>query len=175
MVRGRELAHRVASGGRTCATIDTFNPDGYIGGPEKPVLETLQALSAQAAPDLETPSLTYSYGPIFLTVAFALIVASAVWILATFLGPKNPTPEKLIPYESGSETTGARHVKLSVKFYLTALLFVVFDIEAVFLYPWAVLYQSLGWMGLVEMLIFLAMLTVALVYCWKKGALEWET
>jgi NADH-quinone oxidoreductase subunit A len=138
-------------------------------------LETLHALTAQALPDLETPSLTYSYGPIFLTVGFALIVASAVWILATFLGQKNPTPEKLIPYESGSETTGARHVKLSVKFYLTALLFVVFDIEAVFLYPWATLYQSLGWMGLVEMLIFLVMLTVALVYCWKKGALEWET
>ncbi|MEI8254478.1 MAG: NADH-quinone oxidoreductase subunit A, partial [Deltaproteobacteria bacterium] len=73
------------------------------------------------------------------------------------------------------DSTGARHVKLSVKFYLTALLFVLFDIEAVFLYPWAVLYQSLGWIGLVEMMLFLAMLTVGLVYCWKKGALEWET
>ena len=139
------------------------------------MLETLQALSAQAIPDLESQSLTYSWGPIFITVGFAAFVALAVFTLATFLGPKNPSPEKQIPYESGSETTGARHVKLSVKFYLTALLFVVFDIEAIFLYPWAVLYQSLGWMGLVEMLIFLAMLTVALVYCWKKGALEWET
>lgn len=135
-------------------------------------------LAAQTAPTLpavEPPSLTYTYGPIFGTIGFAMIVAGAVYALATFLGPKNPTPEKLMPYESGSESTGARHVKLSVKFYLTALLFVVFDIEAVFLYPWSVLYQSLGWTGLLEMLVFLGMLTIGLVYCWKKGALEWET
>lgn len=135
----------------------------------------LAAQQAPALPAIEAPSLTYSYGPIFGTIGFALIVAGAVFALATFLGPKNPTPEKLTPYESGSESTGARHVKLSVKFYLTALLFVVFDIEAVFLYPWATLYQSLGWAGLLEMLVFLGMLTIGLVYCWKKGALEWET
>jgi NADH-quinone oxidoreductase subunit A len=151
---------------------------GYIPPPEKTVPDHLLALLAQVTqvtPPLDPPSLGYSYGPIFATVGFALIIALAVYSLATFLGPKNPTPEKLIPYESGSDSTGARHVKLSVKFYLTALLFVVFDIEAVFLYPWATLYQSLGWVGLAEMLIFLAMLTIALVYCWKKGALEWET
>jgi NADH-quinone oxidoreductase subunit A len=136
---------------------------------------TVQALWAQVTPPLEPSSLTQQYGPIFITLAFAAIIALAVFGLATFLGPKNPTPEKMIPYESGSESTGARHVKLSVKFYLTALLFVVFDIEAVFLYPWATLYQSLGWTGLVEMFVFLVLLTVALVYCWKKGALEWET
>ncbi len=120
-------------------------------------------------------SLRYQYGPVFMTVGFALIVAGAVFALATFLGPKNPTPEKMIPYESGSPSTGAKHVRLSVKFYLTALLFVVFDIEAVFLYPWASLYQSLGWQGFVEMFVFLAALSIALIYCWKKGALEWET
>lgn len=124
---------------------------------------------------IETTSLRYQYGPIFIMVGFALVVALAVFGLATFLGPKNPTPEKLIPYESGSPSTGAKHVRLSVKFYLTALLFVVFDIEAVFLYPWASLYQSLGIQGFVEMVVFLTMLTLALVYCWKKGALEWET
>jgi NADH-quinone oxidoreductase subunit A len=129
----------------------------------------------QVTPSLEPAGLRYQYGPIYMTVAFAAIVAAVVWSLATFLGPKNPTAEKLTPYESGSESSGARHVKLSVKFYLTALLFVVFDIEAVFLYPWATLFQSLGWTGLVEMMIFLAVLTIALVYCWKKGALEWET
>lgn len=142
------------------------------------MLGIVHALMAQVEPPvraLDPHSLRYTYGPIALTVGFALVVALAVFALATFLGPKNPTPEKLIPYESGSESTGARHVKLSVKFYLTALLFVVFDIEAVFLYPWAALYQSLGWIGLVEMLVFLGMLTVGLVYCWKKGALEWET
>lgn len=133
----------------------------------------IQALIAQES--ASAVSLRYQYGPIFATIGFALIVAGAVFSLATFLGPKNPTPEKLIPYESGSPTTGAKHVRLSVKFYLTALLFVVFDIEAVFLYPWAALYQSLGWMGFVEMFVFLAALSIALVYCWKKGALEWET
>jgi NADH-quinone oxidoreductase subunit A len=133
----------------------------------------IQALTA--VDTAATLSLRYQYGPIFAMIGFALVVAGAVFALATFLGPKNPTPEKLIPYESGSPSTGAKHVRLSVKFYLTALLFVVFDIEAVFLYPWASLYQSLGWQGFVEMTVFLAFLSIALIYCWKKGALEWET
>ena len=120
-------------------------------------------------------SLTQAYGPVFMIVGFALFVAVLMFTLATMLGPKNPTPEKNIPYECGSESTGAETVKLSVKFYLTAILFVVFDIEAIFLYPWAVLFQRLGWAGLVEMLVFLGLLTVALVYCWKKGALEWQS
>lgn len=133
----------------------------------------IQALTAVETAG--TLSLRYQYGPIFAMIGFALVVAAAVFSLATFLGPKNPTPEKLIPYESGSPSAGAKHVRLSVKFYLTALLFVVFDIEAVFLYPWASLYQSLGWQGFVEMSVFLAALSIALIYCWKKGALEWET
>ncbi len=125
--------------------------------------------------DASQLSLTQTYGPIFMIVAFSLFVAGAMFTLASLLGPKNPTPTKAIPYECGSESTGAQHVKLSVKFYLTAILFVVFDIEAIFLYPWAVLFQRLGVVGLVEMLAFLSVLTVALVYCWKKGALEWQT
>ena len=125
-----------------------------------------------------TLSLTHSYGPIFMIVGFSLFVACAMFGLATLLGPK-VAPEdrgefKDTPYESGSPSTGASHVKLSVKFYLTALLFVIFDIEAIFLYPWSVLFQRLGWVGLVEMLVFLSVLTAALVYCWKKGALEWQ-
>jgi NADH-quinone oxidoreductase subunit A len=110
-----------------------------------------------------------------MIVAFAVVVALAMFGLATFLGPKNPTSEKNEPYECGSPSVGAKGVKLSVKFYLTAILFVVFDIEAIFLYPWGVLFRSLGIRGLVEMVAFLGVLTVALVYCWKKGALEWET
>jgi NADH-quinone oxidoreductase subunit A len=146
------------------------------------VADTLLALLAQTVPTAAEPvgtpaaqSLTQEYGPIFVTLAFAGIIALAIFTIATLLGPKNPTPEKLTTYESGSQSTGAKHVKLSVKFYLTAILFVVFDIEAVFLYPWAVLFRPLGWVGLAEMLVFLAILTIALIYCWKKGALEWET
>ena len=101
-------------------------------------------------------------------------MALVLFSLTSILGPKNPTPEKMIPYESGSETTGANHIRLSVKFYLTAILFVVFDIEAVFLFPWAAMFRQLGWFGFFEMLAFLVILGVTLVYAWKKGALEWQ-
>ncbi|MFW6050031.1 MAG: NADH-quinone oxidoreductase subunit A [Myxococcota bacterium] len=114
------------------------------------------------------------YFPVFLTLVAAVVVAVGMWTVTTLAGPKKPTPEKMLPYESGSETTGAQHVRLSVKFYLTAILFVVFDIEAVFLYPWASTFRRLGWFGFVEMLIFLAVLGVTLAYAWRKGALEWE-
>jgi NADH-quinone oxidoreductase subunit A len=114
------------------------------------------------------------YLPVFLMLAVAAAIPVLLFILATVFGPSNPTPEKMLPYESGSATTGAQHLRLSVKFYLTAILFVVFDIEAVFLYPWAAEFRQLGWFGLVEMLLFLFVLGVTLVYAWKKGALEWE-
>jgi NADH-quinone oxidoreductase subunit A len=114
------------------------------------------------------------YLPLFILLGVAVTVALGLFALTSLAGPKNMTAEKAIPYESGSETTGASHIRQSVKFYLTAILFVVFDIEAVFLYPWASLFRRLGWMGLVEMLAFLLVLTVTLVYAWKKGALEWE-
>lgn len=112
--------------------------------------------------------------PVFLMLAVAAGVAILIFALASWLGPNNPTQEKLLPYESGSNTTGAHHIRQSVKFYLTAILFVVFDIEAVFLYPWASMFRQLGWFGFVEMLAFLTVLGVTLVYAWKKGALEWE-
>jgi NADH-quinone oxidoreductase subunit A len=112
----------------------------------------------------------------FLMLLTAGALAFAFWGLATFLGrKKSPTPEKNTPFECGSESSGGRDVKLSVKFYLTAILFVVFDIESVFVYPWAVHFRDLGWFGLSEMVGFLVVLAVALVYIWRKGALEWET
>jgi NADH-quinone oxidoreductase subunit A len=116
------------------------------------------------------------YAPVFILLATAGLVAFGFWGAATFLGRhKKPNPGKLQPFECGSESSGGRHLKLSVKFYLTAILFVVFDIEAVFVYPWAIHFRDLGWLGLAEMLSFLAVIVVALVYVWKKGALEWET
>ena len=116
-----------------------------------------------------------TYVPLLLLFIVAALVTGGMFALASVLGPKNPSPEKMIPYECGSETTGGRFSKPSVKFYLTAILFVVFDIEAVFIYPWAVQFKSLGWTGLLSMFGFLAVLVVGLVYCWKKGALEWES
>ena len=120
-------------------------------------------------------SLFAIYGSMFLILAIATLLAVLFFTGATLLGPKNPTREKMLPFECGSESTGGRHLKLSVKFYLTAILFVVFDIEAVFIYPWAIQFRSLGWFGLVEMFGFLAVVVVALVYVWRKGALEWES
>jgi NADH-quinone oxidoreductase subunit A len=115
-----------------------------------------------------------TYAPVFLLLALAFTVAILFYSGATFLGPKKPTAEKMMPFECGSDSTGGKHSKLSVKFYLTAILFVVFDIEAVFIYPWAVQFQSLGWTGLISMFGFLSTVVVGLIYVWKKGALEWE-
>jgi NADH-quinone oxidoreductase subunit A len=115
-----------------------------------------------------------SYAPIFLMFALALAVVLGFFGAGHFLGPKNPSAEKSMPFESGNPSPGARNVKLSVKFYLTAIAFVVFDIEAIFLYVWAAHFRSLGWGGLLSMASFLGLLVVGLVYALKKGALEWE-
>lgn len=115
------------------------------------------------------------YLPVLMMLAVAVAIPVVLFVLATVLGPKpKQSAEMLIPYESGSESEGARHVRLSVKFYLTAILFVVFDIEAVFMYPWASRFRDLGLFGFGEMVLFLAVLVITLVYAWKKGALEWE-
>ena len=121
-----------------------------------------------------------TYAPMFLMIAVASLLAGLFFTGATFLGGKvNKTREKMLPFECGSESSGGRHLKLSVKFYLTAILFVVFDIEAVFIYPWAVQFKALstanGWVPLGSMFGFLAVVIVALVYVVKKGALEWES
>lgn len=115
-----------------------------------------------------------SYVPLLILFAVAAAITVGIFTLTSLVGPKNPTPEKMIPFECGSESTGGRFVKPSVKFYLTAILFVVFDIEAVLIYPWTVQFRALGWTGLVTMASFLVLIVVALLYVWKKGALEWE-
>jgi NADH-quinone oxidoreductase subunit A len=116
-----------------------------------------------------------TYAPMFLMIVAGTGLAALFWLGASTLGGKlKETPEKMMPFECGSDSSGGRHLKLSVKFYLTAILFVVFDIEAVFVYPWAIQFRSLGWFGLAEMMSFLAVVVVALIYVWRKGALEWE-
>ncbi|MEP7124734.1 MAG: NADH-quinone oxidoreductase subunit A [Byssovorax sp.] len=116
-----------------------------------------------------------TYVPLLLLFLVGAVITGALFTLSSVLGPKNPTPEKMMPYECGSESTGGRFVKPSVKFYLTAILFVVFDIEVVLMYPWAIQFRTLGWGGMATMGSFVALLVVALIYVWKKGALEWET
>ena len=116
-----------------------------------------------------------TYLPMFVMFAIVLVISSVMFLGGQFIGPKNPNPEKLSPFECGNDTEGAKNTKLSVKFYLTAILFVVFDIEVVFIYPWAIQFRELGWTGMGTMFGFLAVVVVALVYVWKKGALEWES
>lgn len=115
-----------------------------------------------------------SYVPMFMLFLAALAVVGGMFAAATLLGPKAPSKVKSEPFECGNASDGARNLRPSVKFYLTALLFVVFDIEAVMIYPWAVEFRSLGWTGFATMLSFITLLGVVLVYAWKKGALEWE-
>ncbi len=101
-------------------------------------------------------------------------VAGAMVVLGSTLGKKNPTPEKLAPFECGMDPFALPMGKLAVKFYLTAILFILFDVELVFLYPWAVVYRELGVLGLIEMGVFLGVLIVGFVYAWDNGALDWR-
>jgi len=107
---------------------------------------------------------------IIIAVVFPFIALGIAWVLR----PKKPNPIKSQTYECGLETYGDAWVQFRAQYYLFALIFVVFDIEAVFLYPWAVAYGKLGLFALVEMFIFLAILVVGLAYAWRKGALEWN-
>ena len=94
--------------------------------------------------------------------------------LSYLLGPRHPSKVKLNAYECGIEPTGDARQRFSVKFFLVAMVFILFDVEVIFLYPWAVTFFKLGLIGLIEMLIFIALFVVAYVYAWKKGALEWD-
>ena len=115
-----------------------------------------------------------NYLPIILLIALAGLFALGSLLLSSSLGPRNPTPEKLAPYECGITPTGSARDRIPVHFYLVAMLFIVFDIEIVFLYPWAVVMKRLGLFGLVEMGVFVVILLAGLVYVWKKGGLEWD-
>lgn len=114
------------------------------------------------------------YLPIF--VHFALVVGLTVALLAlhALLGGSRPTPPKLEPYESGVWAIGSARERVPIRYYLIAMLFILFDIETVFLYPWAVVARRLGVFGLIEMLVFIGVLGLGLIYAWKRGALEWQ-
>jgi NADH-quinone oxidoreductase subunit A len=114
------------------------------------------------------------YGPILIFFALAAIFPIATLWIAKFIRPTfKPTPEKVIPYECGITPESNARGRYTVRFYVIAILFVVFDVETIFLYPWAVQYQVLGLFGLVEMLVFLGILIVGYIWIWKRGALEW--
>jgi NADH-quinone oxidoreductase subunit A len=115
-----------------------------------------------------------TYFPIGVVLLVAAGQAILLLSLANLLGPRRPNPAKALPFECGSVPVGSARERFGVKFYVVALLFIVFDIEAVFLYPWAVLFTELGWAGYVEMAIFVFTLVIGLVYVWKKGVIDWN-
>lgn len=114
------------------------------------------------------------YLPIAVLVVLATVLAVLMVVVGHILGPKRPSARKLAPYESGMQPIGPGTRRMPVRFYLIAVLFILFDIEVVFFLPWAVVFRQLGIFGLVEMFVFILILLVGYIYAWKKGALEWE-
>ncbi len=114
------------------------------------------------------------YVPLLMLIGFVVLNAVAMLVVSVIVAPQRPTPVKAAPYESGMPPLGGTRERFSIKFYMVAMLFIVFDIEAVFMLPWGVAFRELGLLGLVEMLVFILILLVGYVYAWKRGALEWD-
>jgi NADH-quinone oxidoreductase subunit A len=113
------------------------------------------------------------YLPLLIHVVLAGAIASAIVLLSWLIGERKPTRAKLSPYECGMTPVGDSRARFSVKFYLVAMLFILFDVEAIFLYPWAVVLKKLGHFGLWEMLVYIGIFLVGFFYVWKKGVLDW--
>ena len=114
------------------------------------------------------------YLPIFVFIMIAIGLSAGFAVLSGFVGPKNPDKEKLSAYECGFEAFDDSRMEFDVRFYLVAILFIIFDLEIAFLFPWAISLGNLGALGFWSMMIFLGILTIGFIYEWKKGALEWE-
>jgi NADH-quinone oxidoreductase subunit A len=119
-------------------------------------------------------SVPLNYLPILLFIGIALAFAAVALLVGSFVRPSRPYRAKLAPYESGSPLFSDARIQFPMRYYIIAMLFVIFDIEVIFMIPWAVRFQSLGLPGLIEMLAFLGILLVGFWYAWKKGALEWD-
>jgi NADH-quinone oxidoreductase subunit A len=120
------------------------------------------------------PNLLSDYGPLLIFFIISSLVVVSLVAASFVIGPSRPNRRKLQAYESGIVPTARARHRMSVKFYLTAMIFIIFDIEAVFFYPWAVILRQLRWYGLIEMFVFMVILLVALAHIWRKGGLEWD-
>ncbi|HZN44632.1 MAG TPA: NADH-quinone oxidoreductase subunit A [Nitrospiraceae bacterium] len=114
------------------------------------------------------------YFPVLVFIFVALGFGVVTLLLSYVVQPKYPEPEKLSAYECGSEPFSDARMPFPVRYYIFAMLFVIFDVEVIFLYPWAVVFNKIGLIGLIEMMIFIALFVVAYAYAWRKGALEWD-
>lgn len=115
-----------------------------------------------------------SYLPIVIFIALAGAIGLALLVAPFLIAIKRPDPEKVSAYECGFEAFDDARMKFDVRFYLVAILFIIFDLEVVFLFPWAAAFHDVGWFGFVSMMIFLGVLTIGFIYEWRKGALEWD-
>ena len=114
------------------------------------------------------------YFPVLLFIVVATLIGFALITAGSLLGPRRPDPEKLSPYECGFDAFEDSRMKFDVRYYLVAILFILFDLEIAFLFPWATVVNDIGMAGFLSMMLFLAILVVGFVYEWMKGALEWE-
>src|SRR5215475_15505050 len=114
------------------------------------------------------------YVPILVMFLVALFIAVFVIVVSGLLVPKRPTRRKVMPYESGMEPIGSAQQRFPIKFNLVAMIFILFDIEVIFFFPYALVYKRLGLFGLIEMGVFMLILLIGLIYIWKRGALRWE-
>jgi NADH-quinone oxidoreductase subunit A len=116
-----------------------------------------------------------TYFPVLVQIVIAIALAAGLVVTSSFLGKRVKSPLKDTPYESGMAPVGSARERFSVKFYLVGMIFILFDIEAVFLYPWAVVYRQLKMFAFAEMFVFVALILVGFFYVWKKGALDWSS
>ncbi|ABL65009.1 NADH-quinone oxidoreductase subunit A [Chlorobium phaeobacteroides] len=114
-----------------------------------------------------------SFGNVFAFLALGIVFVAGGYLTARMLRPSRPNPAKNSTYECGEEAVGSAWVKFNIRFYVVALIFIIFDVEVVFLYPWATVFKSLGVFALVEVLVFAGILILGLVYAWVKGDLDW--
>jgi NADH-quinone oxidoreductase subunit A len=120
------------------------------------------------------PELVTDYLPLAIFIGLSLVIGLALLVAPFAVAYQRPDAEKLSAYECGFNAFDDARMKFDVRFYLVAILFIIFDLEVAFLFPWAVAFHELGWFGFTSMMIFLGVLTVGFVYEWKKGALEWD-
>ena len=121
-----------------------------------------------------TTAIPENYIPILLFFGIALVSVAGVLLVGSFMRPSRPYRAKMAPYESGSPLFSDARIQFPMRYYIIAMLFVIFDVEVIFMIPWAVRFQSLGLLGLIEMIVFLLILLVGFWYAWKKGVLEWD-
>jgi NADH-quinone oxidoreductase subunit A len=119
-------------------------------------------------------NLLADYLPLVIFIGVSLVIGLALLVAPFIVAYSNPDTEKLSAYECGFNAFDDARMKFEVRFYLVAILFIIFDLEVAFLFPWAITFGTLGWFGFISMMIFLGVLTVGFVYEWKKGALEWD-